>query len=172
MGRAAKARHQRQIRAVFRGAFALEAQEANPPCAGCAFRDPESWIADPAMGHKVLGCLTKPHRNQFFCHEGLAQGGATGTQYLPPTDAQGQPDTTQMTRCGGFLRWAVKYRFASYIVQFKAVMAFQLRMCQRYLAGDFSLSQTFRKSCGGRADILQEALNMQSMQAASAQEDG
>ena len=166
MGRAAKLRQSRQMQRLFTGAFRLEAQEAKMPCASCAFSDPEAWVADPAMAHKVVGCLTKPHRNQFFCHEGLAQGGETGTQYLVPRDAEGMPDGSQLTRCGGFLRWAVKYRFASYVVQFRTVMALQLKMCQRYLAGDFSLSQTFRTSCGGRADILQQALNMQSMQAA------
>jgi hypothetical protein len=162
MGRAAKLREQRKMRQLFDGAFRLEAQQAKKPCETCAFSDPEAWVADHAMGHHLVACLTKPV-HEFFCHEGLAQGGPTGTAYQVPLDANGKPDRRQLTPCGGFLRWAVKYRFASYAVQWKAVMALQRKMCQRYLAGTWSHSRHFRELCGGRADIMQQALNEASL---------
>ena len=163
MGRATTLRKQRQMQRLFAGAFALEAHQAKKPCHTCAFSDPEAWVADPEMGHKVLRAITHPVGHKFFCHEGLAQGGKTGTTYQVPAKEDGSPDIAQLVPCGGFLRWAVPYRFAAYITKFKAVMALQLRMCRRYLSGNFEHSASFRVSCGGKAAVLQGALNMQTM---------
>lgn len=132
---------------------------AKKPCHSCAFSDPEAWVSDPAMGYKVLGCLTHPGAQRFFCHEGLAQGGKTGTAYQVPVKGDGSPDMAQLTPCAGFLRWVVPYRFAAYAAQRKAVMALQLRMCRRYLSGNFAYSAHFRTACDGKAEVFQEALN-------------
>ena len=158
---------QSQLNAAFLGAYRLEAQQAKRPCSGCAFADAEAWVANPAMGHSILACLTKPSAHQFFCHDNLPKGGASGNSYQLPLLHDGTPDVAQLQRCGGFLRWAVKYRLASFVVQWKAVMALQLQMCRRFLKGDFPHAAEFRQSCGGRADVLQEALNMQSLMACS-----
>ena len=115
------------------------------------------------MAHKLVDCLTATDGPQFFCHEGLALGGESGDTYQMPTDAQGHPDVAQLTRCEGFLRWASRYRFASAFVQYRAVMAVQLRMAQRYLAGHFRYSAALRRRCGGQAAIMQQALNAMSL---------
>jgi hypothetical protein len=174
MGKARKLKQQRSMQRLRQEVYALEAQQAKKPCDTCQLVDPEAWIADPGMGHKVLASLRTPEKNRFFCHQGMpTQTRLDGTSgaYLPPLRADGSIDVGQLTPCGGFLRWSVKFRLEPSWVQFKAVMALQLKMCQRYLAGDSSDAAGFRESCGGRADILQSALNMSSLNLADTEDE-
>jgi len=77
--------------------------------------------------------------------------------------ADGRIDVAQLTPCGGFLRWAVRYRGASLREQIAAVDAHQRRMCERYLASDLPHAAEFRRQCRGKVALFQEALNMQSL---------
>jgi hypothetical protein len=163
MGKARKIKQTRGMRKLFQGAYALEAQQAKKPCDTCALRDPEAFVADPGMGHKLLEVLGGG-KSGFFCHIGMpteVRLDGTAGAYTPPKKPDGSIDTAQLTPCGGFLRWAVPYRFAPRREQYKAVMALQLKMCRRYLAGEEGAD--FRESCGGRADVFQQALNLSSM---------
>lgn len=163
MGRAAKLRRGRQLERRIAAHHKAQAQTMKKPCDTCAFRDPSAWVSDQAMANKVIHCLSTPQRNKFFCHEGMPQGGEEGIEYLPPLTPEGKPDARQMTPCGGFARWAVPYRLASFAVQMKAVLALQLRMLTLWLQGDDEHVAELRVACGGRADIMQRALNAETL---------
>lgn len=47
----------KKLRKIVGEARRLERDEAKPPCATCAFSDPECWVADKAIGRKILTCL-------------------------------------------------------------------------------------------------------------------
>jgi len=161
MGRARKLKEARAMRRLVDGAFKLEAKEAKKPCATCAFADPEAWVSDVDMGHKLLECLTGKAPD-FYCHAGMElQIGLDGEAgaWLPPRTPDGSIDLSQMTRCGGYLRFAVKYRFASEAEQRQAIADLQRHMVERFLSSDVDYAADLRQACGGNAALLAEALN-------------
>jgi hypothetical protein len=161
MGRAAKLKKQRRQAREWKHfcdeAYKLEAHESKKPCHSCAFVDPEAMVADGAMGHKLLRCLTEGG-NRFFCHEGMVTN-AEG-HYDPPKKPDGTIDQKQLTPCGGFLRWAAKYRTASRAEQIKAVQELQVHMCRRYLEGDTEHAADLRIASRNSPKLLAEALNL------------
>ena len=140
------------------------------PCSSCAFTDCEAWVANPGMAHAILACLKSPKKHQFFCHDGypaqIRPDGSKGS-YQIPLLPDGLPDTSKLERCGGFLRWGAQYRHAAYVLQYKAVMALQLQMCRRFLKGTYDYVTEFRRMSRNSPKVLQGALNLQSLMAAS-----
>ena len=171
MGRARRDRTRRQLRRLLTGARRLDAQEAKPPCATCAFSDPEAWIADLRMAEKVLGCLREPHRHRFFCHEGLKTGGEYGTTYQVPRTPDGRPDAAQLTRCGGFLRWAVPWYDRPRHEQVAEVDRLQHHYLTRFLASTHEMAVEWRRQ-GFTARLVQQALRLTGRAPCSAREDG
>ena len=161
MGRTRKLKAARAMQRLYVGAYKREAQDAKKPCADCAFVDPEAFVADVDMAQKLLDCLTGTAPD-FYCHEGMPQAinlDGTAGAWLPPRTADGTIDTSQMTRCGGYLRFAVKYRFASEAAQRQAIADLQRHMVARFLASDVDYAADLRTACGGNAALLAEALN-------------
>lgn len=150
-----KARQRKAWRRLFREAMRLEAQQSQPPCDTCAFKDPEAWIADQAMARKVLACLQKPG-HQFYCHHGLS---IIDEHYEPPRRADGQIDTRQLTPCGGFLRWALAWREKPSKEQQREVLRMQGHFLTRYLQGENVLASEWREA-GWTAADLQMAINL------------
>jgi hypothetical protein len=161
MGRKAKLKQARALQRVFEGAFRLEAQAAKKPCESCAFADPEAWVADVEMAHKLLECLTGTAPD-FYCHEGMAQQirpDGTAGEWLPPRKSDGSMDLGKMTRCGGYLRFAAKYRFSPEVEQRQAITDLQRHMVGRFLTSASDYAPALRHACGGNAALLAEALN-------------
>lgn len=150
-----KARQRKAWRRFFREAVRYEAQQSQPPCDTCAFKDPTAWMADQAMARKVLVCLQKPgHR--FYCHHGLP---VIDEHYEPPRREDGQIDTRQLTPCGGFLRWALAWREQPPRAQEREVLRMQRHFLERYMQGDADAAPSFRAQ-GFTAADLQQAINL------------
>jgi hypothetical protein len=145
----------KKLRKIFDEAKRLEVQEAKPPCTTCWSVDPECWVADRAIGQKLLTCLR--NHDYFFCHDGLSLD-AEGHAYQAPVKADGAPDRSQMTPCGGFIRWAAQVRDLPTPQQEREVRQLQRHFLERFMTMD--QAEQFRDE-GFDASDLQAVINYQ-----------
>jgi hypothetical protein len=140
MGRKARAKRWRRF---VKAAEAHEVATAKAPCQTCAFNDPECWVADKAIGLKLLKCLEAG--TYFWCHHGMRLGGEERLEYQPPLRPDGRVDTSQMEPCGGFVRWAVRLRAMTPEARQGEVLRLQRRMLTRFLAEDPTFGARMRE---------------------------
>lgn len=142
MGRKAQAK---KMRRLCQEATALARRQAKAPCATCAFRDPECWMSNKDIGRKLLACLAAG--TYFWCHDGMDTApadGEAGVVYQPPRRADGTIDTTRMTPCGGYVRWAQALRDQPPRAREAIVARLQEHMLRRFLNEDPDVGATLK----------------------------
>jgi len=132
--------------AVSRFNLAMDALAADP-CETCAFRDPEAWIADPAIPQKLADAMAR--HQPFYCHQGLE---TIDNVYQPA------PDPSTMKMCAGFARLYRRLGSRSAIEQLAAIRALQSGLLKRYLTTDDETPNRLRGP--GGVEALAQALDV------------
>lgn len=128
----------------------------NTPCSTCAFRDPETWVADKMIPSKILDCLQQPGQ-QFYCHKGCP---VEQNAYQPPRLTDGTIDTSQLTPCSGFRQWARKWDSKPPAAQQREVFRLQRHFLTQYIRhSQVDFAVTCRKAGYSAADLAM-ALNL------------
>lgn len=127
------------------------------PCSTCAFRDPEAWLADPAIALKINQAINDGEG--FFCHDGLA---CHDHSYEQPRLPDGTVDYSKLKICAAFLRVYPKLRGRRQTEVYRIVRRLQLVMLRRYLASSRTHAKRLRRA--GSPEQLAEACDLLAIQ--------
>lgn len=132
-----------------------KAKAVRQPCATCAFRDGEAWVADKRMYFKVLECAVTNPGKPFYCHQGMP---LDDNEYIPPTLPDGSADESKLSLCGGMVRFKQSLRGLDQRTRRRRVREIQKQMLEQFM--DVNPWGEGLKAAGVSADDLAGATLM------------